>query len=465
MERGDPKAVLAQIEAERIETVRLCFVDQHGILRGKTLVADAIEGAFEQGVGLPATLLLKDTSHRTVFPIWDGDAGLGNLPLGGASDVFLRPDARWFVPLPWSPHSAILLCDVVDATGAEISVSSTAVLRRAVTALTAAGYRAVMGLEVEFQVFCVTDPGLAHAQATMPPAPPATENLTQGHQFLTETRYAEAEALLDQLRRQAQAMGLAPRTVEVEMGPSQFEFTFAPGDPETQAARYVLFRTMVKECCRAQGLHASFMAKPRLPNAAANGWHIHQSLIRVDDGQNVFVPVDGDLLTPEASGWIAGLLDHALSTCPMTNPTVNSYKRFTPYQLAPNRVLWGRDNRGAMVRALMRPGDPAARVENRVADASANPYFAFAAQIHAGLSGLAAGRTAPAPTETPYATDDALLPTDLGQALDRFEGCDWVRSAFGSEVQAYVLQLKRAEWERYLASISEWEHQEYFGLF
>ncbi len=460
----DKEAVLAHVRQHGLETIRLCFVDPHGILRGKTLVASALESAFESGIGVPSTLLLKDTSHRTVFPIWSEDAKVGGLPLAGASDVLLRPDPAGFVPLPWSPHSAILLCDVEDRTGAPVPFSSTAVLMGAVDALAEAGFDAVFGLEVEFQVFRVTDPALGHAEATMPPAPPQTQNLTQGHQYLTETRYGEAQPLLDTLRRTAEAMGLAPRSVEIEMGPSQFEFTFAPGDPRAQAARYVLFRTMVKEVCHAEGLHASFMAKPRLPNAAANGWHIHQSLVSKDSGANLFMPETPGTLTPEASGWIAGLLDHAAPLCLLTNPTVNSYKRFAPYQLAPNRVLWGRDNRGAMIRALLSPGDAASRVENRVPDSTANPYFALAGQIHAGLSGLMSGSRAPAPSETPYDGEARALPTDLGAAIADFEHSAFVRDAFGGEVQSYLATLKRAEWERYLMTISEWEHQEYFGL-
>ena len=50
--------------------VRLSFADQHGILRGKTLVAGEIDAALKNGVGFTTTMLLKDTSHRTVFPVW-----------------------------------------------------------------------------------------------------------------------------------------------------------------------------------------------------------------------------------------------------------------------------------------------------------------------------------------------------------------------------------------------------------
>ena len=457
-------AVLADLEEHGIETVRVVFVDQHGILRGKTLVAGAMPSAFQTGVGVPSTLLLKDTAHRTVFPVWQPGVQISDLPLAGAGDVILKPDPDRFWRLPWAPHSALILSAVHDRQGTPVAVSSDAVLAQAVNALDAAGYRAVFGLEVEFQVFQRVDAALGHAQATMPPAPVQTQNLTQGHQYLTETRYGEVEDLLDDLRRTAEQLGLEPRSMEIEMGPSQFEFTFAPSDPQTQADRFVLFRTMVKELCHARGLHASFMAKPNLPNAAANGWHIHQSLVETKQGRPALVPDSADVLTDEASAWMAGLLKHASACCLLTNPTVNSYKRFAPFQLAPNRIQWARDNRGAMIRALLTPGDPASRIENRVADSTVNPHFAIAGQIMAGLDGLSAGLVAPDATETPYEGADKL-PQSLLAAIEAFENNAFIASRFGEGFQSYLTTLKRAEWDRYLMTVSEWEQQEYFGLF
>ena len=164
--------------------------------------------------------------------------------------------------------------------------------------------------------------------------------------------------MLDLLRRTAQAMAIPVWSVEIEMGPSQFDFTFASADPMTIAELAVNFRTMVKEICHSRGLHASFMAKPNLPHAAANGWHIHQSVIDTRSGANLFEPEDGRM-SEFAGHWLAGLLEHASASCLLTTPTVNGYKRYAPYQLVPNRIGWGHDNRGAKVRAITAAGDPA----------------------------------------------------------------------------------------------------------
>ena len=457
--------LLAEFNAQSIETVRLVFVDQHGILRGKTVVSSALASVFSSGIGMPSTLLLKDTAHKTVFPVWSDDVSVGEVALQGASDVLAVPDPNTATKVPWSPHSRMILCDVLDRNKAPIIFSSRHVLKNVLSQLDAQGYSAVMGLEAEFQVFERLDSGCNHEQATMPPAAIKTRNVTQGWQFLTETRYGEAEPLLDALRRAAQEMELGLRTVEIEMGPSQFEFTFDPTDPAKQADRYVMFRTMVKEVCHQRGLHASFMAKPKLPNAASNGWHIHQSLLHNNSGKNAFMPTEEGELTKEASGWIAGLLQHAASCCLLTTPTVNGYKRYEPFQLAPNRVAWGYDNRGAMVRALLYPDDEASRVENRVADSTVNPHFALAAQILSGLDGIKQSTVPPEATASPYAENAKKLPQSMIEAVDAFNNSALFRETLGSAFVDYLTQIKRSEWERYLMTVSEWEQNEYFNLY
>lgn len=453
---------VALVEADGIETIRTVLADPHGILRGKTIAAGRLADAFASGIRAPSTLLLKDVSHRTVFPVW---SDTGDAPMRGAADILLIPLSDTFRRLPWSPHSALLHCDVALTTGAPVSFASRQVLHTACERLSKRSMQAVMGLEVEFQVFEVTDPAREHADTTMPARPPTTRALNQGYQYLTETRYGEAEALLDKLRRSAQAIGMPVHSVEIEMGPGQFEFTFAPADPMTIADMAVNFRTMAKEICRREGLLASFMARPRLPNAASNGWHVHQS-VRNADGQNLFVPETGGMLTPTASGWIAGLLHHAAASCIATTPTVNGYKRYTAYLLAPNRIGWAHDNRGAMLRTLMAPGDPASRVENRAPDSTANPYFALAFQILSGLDGIEKGLAAPLPLARPYDDEDAEhLPANLLAAIERFEESDLYRIALGDGFMSYLARLKRAEWDRYLATVSEWEQAEYFTAF
>ena len=458
-------ALLARVADSEIETIRVLFPDQHGLLRGKTIVSSALRSALRSGLTAPSTLLLKDTAHRTVFPVWSEDPGVSAGPMQGANDILIVPDATTFRPLPWAPHSAWIFCTPRRTDGSAIPFAPRDVLQSAIDRLSASGRALMVGLEVEFHVFRKLDDRLAHTDATMPAQPARTANLGHGYQFLTESRYDAAEEMLDDLRRNAQALGLPVRSVEIEMGPSQFEFTFDPADPMTHADNMMMFRAMVKETCERKGLHATFMCKPNVENGAASGWHLHQSLVDPETGANLMIPDDNGTLSADAQGWIAGLLEHAAESCLLTTPTVNGYKRFRPHQLAPDRIQWARDNRGAMIRALMTPGDTASRIENRVAETTANPYYFFASQILSGFDGIERGLSAPDPVETPYAGNAPRLPESLLSAIQLFECSAFYRGALGDTFVDYLSHIRRSEWNRYHLAVSEWEQAEYFGIY
>ncbi|BAR56516.1 glutamine synthetase [Bradyrhizobium diazoefficiens] len=60
------------VEEKNLEVIRLAFPDQHGILRGKTIIAAEAIASLESGCSITTTMLAKDTSHRTVFPVFIG---------------------------------------------------------------------------------------------------------------------------------------------------------------------------------------------------------------------------------------------------------------------------------------------------------------------------------------------------------------------------------------------------------
>ncbi len=458
-------ALLNKVEQSGLETIRILFADQHGILRGKTIVASALPSVLANGLGVPGTLLLKDTSHRTSFPVWTDTSSEHTGPLAGAADVLLVPQPDTFRELPWTNKSAWIFCTPVLKDGTAIDFAPRTVLQRSIEQLAARSLQLVVGLEVEFHVFELLDAHREHADTSMPGKAPLTRSLAQGYQFLTETRYADLEPVMDDLRHHCEKLQLPIRSMEVEMGPSQFEFTFEPADPLTHADNMMMFRTMVKEVCARQGLHASFMCRPKLDNIASNGWHLHQSVIDTNNGNNLMMPEVGRELSPVAGHWIAGLLAHARESCLLTTPTVNGYKRYQPYQLAPDSIQWGRDNRGAMIRDLTRPNDPASRIENRVAETAANPYYFFASQILSGLSGVEQKLPPPQAVEKPYDNNSDALPGSLIEAIEAFSDSELYRAKAGDGFVDYLTTLKRAEWKRYSMTVSDWEHTEYFSLF
>jgi glutamine synthetase len=265
-------------------------------------------------------------------------------------------------------------------------------------------------------------------------------------------------------------------SLEVELGPSQYEFTFAPEKGLAAADTMALFRSAMKQVARRHGYLLSFMCRPRLPNTFASGWHLHQSLLDRKSGRNLFVSSEkAELLSPLGRQFLAGLLTHARAAAAFTTPTINGYKRYHgANSMAPIQAIWAHDNRGAMIRVLGEPGDPATHLENRAGEPLANPYLYIASQIHAGLDGVAR-KLDPGPSaDTPYEVTAEPLPKSLAEALASLKADACFRAGFGDVFVDYLLRIKAAEIARCdaetngqsgaMTEVTAWEHKEYFDL-
>jgi glutamine synthetase len=439
--------------------VRFAFADPHGVLRGKTLVAGEAARILRSGCGITRTTLLKDLSGRTAFPVFSAGGGDGVI---GTGDMMMIPDPTTFRVLPWAPHTGWLLCDLTTMDGAPLAISSRQVMRTALAQLAERSLTFCAGLEVEFHLFRLTA-GHAQFDEAGPPGPaPEVEALNQGYQYLTELRYDELDPILDVLRSDLQALGLPLRSLEIEYGPSQVEATFAPTIGLAPADLMVLFRSATKQICRRRGYLATFMCRPHLPGVVSSGWHLHQS-VRHADGRNGFMATDAPM-SQMARHWLGGLLAHAPAATAFSTPTINGYKRYRPNSMAPDRVSWGRDNRGVMVRVIGGPGDPATRLENRVGEPAANPYLYMASQIAAGLDGIAHATDPGPPAEGAYDGPGRPLPASLMEAVAALRGSTMFREAFGTRFVDYFAALKEAEIARFLSAVTDWEHREYFAM-
>jgi glutamine synthetase len=456
----------AIIQDKKLETIRLSFADQHGILRGKTLIASEAVASLESGCSVTTTMLAKDTAHKTVFPVFTAGGGFGMKEMEGAADFLMVPDPLTFRVLPWSPDTGWLLCDIYFGDGKPVPFSTRQLYRSVLNRLGERGYDFVAGLEVEFHLFKLEDTHMAPHYAGQPGEPPSVSLLSHGYQYLTEQRYDQMAPALDVIRRDVLALGLPLRSVEVEFGPSQCEFTFAPKKGIEPADNMVLFRSAVKQIARRHGYHATFMCRPKLPNVFASGWHLHQSLVSRSDSKNAFMATDGsETLSPLARNYLAGLLAHARAAAVFTTPTINGYKRYRSYSLAPDRAIWGRDNRGVMIRVLGAPNDPGTRLENRVGEPAANPYLYMASQILSGLDGIERKLDPPLSADTPYETKADLLPKSLREAVFALGDDPFFRKELGAAFVDYYVHIKNAEIERFQAEVSDWEHREYFEMF
>lgn len=464
-QREAADGLLRRVAKDGIEIVRFSFPDVHGILRGKAVLPESLPSAMRDGLSLTSTLLIKDTSHRTVVPVFSAGAGIGMPEFQGAADVVMVPDPTTFRMLPWAENTGWMLCDLYFADGRPVPFATRHLMRGMIDRLDESGFEFVAGLEVEFHITRMLDPKLAAGDAGQPGTPPEVGILHQGYNYLTEQRLDQMEPILQILRRDIVALGLPLASVEVEFGPSQCEFVFRPGKGLQPADDMVLFRSAAKQICHRHGYHATFMCRPALPNVMSSGWHLHQSLV-TRDGANAFANADdASQLSATGRHYLAGLLEGACETAAFTTPTINGYKRFRANSLAPDRVAWGRENRGAMLRVITGTSPAASRIENRIGEPAANPYLYMASQIACGLSGIAAGREPPPPVDTPYETETRKLPTTLEAAIGLLNDASIIRDYFGNRFIEYFSMIKTHEIQRYNLHVSDWEQAEYFNIF
>jgi glutamine synthetase len=454
------------VEERKLEVIRLAFPDQHGILRGKTLIASEAIASLESGCSITTSLLAKDTAHRSVFPVFSSGGGFGMKEMEGAADALMVADPTTFRVLPWELTTGWMLCDLYFNDGRPVPFATRGLYERVLDQLAKRGYDFVAGLEVEFHLFKLEDAKMAPEDAGQPGNPPSVSLLSHGYQYLTEQRYDQMEPALEIIRRHVLALGLPLRSVEVEFGPSQCEFTFQPTKGLAPADNMVLFRSAVKQIARRHGYHATFMCRPKLPNVFASGWHLHQSLVSRATGENAFMAKGkGEALSEFGKHYLAGLLEHARASTVFTTPTINGYKRYRSYSLAPDRAIWGRDNRGVMIRVLGGAGEAATRLENRIGEPAANPYLYMASQILSGLDGVDR-KLDPGPSaDAPYETKAALLPKSLREAVFALNDDPFFRDTLGAAFVDYYVHIKNAEIERFQAEVSDWEHREYFEMF
>jgi glutamine synthetase len=470
-----------QVEAEKLRYVRLAWSDPHGYARAKTLTVPAFLSALSGGYNISVATTTLDSAGARVFASFTRGGGMGLDEMTGSPNLTVVADPATFRTLPWAPGTGWILCDEYFSDGRPFHFAPRQLLRKVLQKLAARRWTSVIGTEIEWYLFRVADEHLSDDNIGEPGRrgrPIRTFPVEPGYHYHSESNMDLMQSVFDALGDAFEQLGLGLRSIENEWGPGQVECTFAPRAALDAADHVLLFRTATRQICRRLGYFATFMCRPALKGYYASGWHLHQSLTDASSGKNLFVADEaGELLSPFGSHYLAGVLRYALAGTVFAAPTVNGYRRFRPNSLAPDRVGWAYDNRGAMVRVLGGAGDPATRLENRAGEPAANPYLYILSQAVAGLAGIEATLMPPPPDDAPYTAERPLLPKSLPEALDALDKEPLFRRELGDIFVDYFVKLKRTEYGRYRQSleqnpasqqpdeVSEWEQNEYFDFF
>ena len=428
------------------------YVDIHGVPKGKIVPITHFEH-FAHGSELYTGYALD---------------GLGQSP--NDDEISSVPDLDHMIRLPWQPEVLWMPADN-EFKREPYEVSTRVLLKRVLAEAAAAGFKFNLGIECELYV-------IQQDEAGRLVIPNPDDNLIKSAYDVK--RFFDAYPFLDQMVTTMNGLGWDVYSLDHEDGNCQFEFDFAYADALTMADRYTFFRFMAKKIAADHGFLATFMPKP-FADKTGNGAHFNMSLADPATGMNLFqAEPDKD---PRGLGlsllgyqFIAGILRHGRALCAAFAPSVNSYKRLirrgamSYYSWAPIFNSFGTNNRTNSIRVPMGGG----RCESRNADSSCNPYLAAALVLAAGLEGIREGLDPGDPhNENLYEfTDTELrergiepLPKTLGEAVDAFEADPFTERVLGSVLKQEFITYKRAEWEEYHQTVSQWEIDRYARLY
>jgi len=381
-----PSEVLKLIKEKEVKFADLRFTDT----RGK-----------EQHVTIPAKLVDEDLFRDG--KMFDGSSIAGWKGIN-ESDMILMPDANTAVVDPFFEEITVnLRCDVIEpATMQGYERDPRSLGKRAEAYLRSTGIAdgALFGPENEFFIFDSVRSGssvngcfyeIDSVQGAWNSGKAYPEG-NKGHRPGLKGGYfpvPPVDAFQDIRSAMCQAMEEMGLKVEVHHHEvatgGQAEIGVSAGGLVRKADEVQILKYCIHNVAASYGKTATFMPKP-LVGDNGNGMHVHQSLQK--EGKALFAGDKYGGLSDLALYYIGGIIKHAKALNAITNPGTNSYKRLVPGFEAPTLLAYSARNRSASIRIPWVSNPKARRIEVRFPDSCANPYFAFAAMMMAGLDGI-----------------------------------------------------------------------------
>lgn len=444
-EAMDLKTIQEKIKAANIDSLRIDFVDLHGVCRSKLAPARRLEALLEEGLHHAQATYALDLSNNVAMGTGCGDEVEWR-------DMVVKPDLSTFAILPHMTATARLIGNSHREDGSPHPVDPRNVLMRVVKRYEDKGWRPVSASELEFFLFTKEAGG-------------ATQYYNPGLSCVYQVNpIIDRQGILRLLQNTFLDLGLEIIYLNSEFFPGQFEVNWKYDHALVMADQTFTFKYVCKEIAAMNNLLLTFMGRPR-NEGGGSGYHVHLSVSDLKTRKNLFDDPDGvEGMSQMMRHFLGGQMAHAKEMAALLAPTVNSYKRYVPDSFAPYYLAWGRDNRTVYCRIPDERG-PATRVENRLPCAAANPYLVMAALFAAGLDGIE-NKIDPGEPATGdiYGAAPETYPTVtqyFRDALNDLKGSSWLREALGPEVIHAFVALKEHELARYRTYVSDWEFSEY----
>jgi glutamine synthetase len=404
--------------------------DLAGHLRGKAFPARDLQSRLRKGMGYTGANIMMSAFG----PIYDN-------PFGTLGDLTLVPDPSTKVDVAFTGHASerFYLADIRTPEGEPWDCCPRNFLRRALDDL-----RSHAGL----QILSAFEQELVYTGVE------AESGTTYGHDSYRHQGMF-GEVLMSAIRR----AGVTPDSFLPEYAPRQYEVTVAPTLGMRAADEAVIVRELIKGVAFRLGKRAILSPIVDL-NGVGNGTHIHFSL-RGEDGRPIMHdPSRPYGLSKVAEPFVAGILHHLPALVALTAPSIVSYFRLRPNRWAPVWANLAERDRGASLRVcavVAAASEDAAHqfnVEYRVSDATASPFIALGAIVHAGVDGIRNAMSLDMPpAQTVWEMTDqqrrdigiATLPGSLAQALDLLAANVTVRGWLGPQLFDAYVRLRRSE--------------------
>lgn len=440
-EQQAAEARLDEARRAGVKRVRVHFTDLTGISRNKVVPLTMLEELVEEGVNFCIGAYAVSHAGEVIE-----ETGLGSE--AEFRDIKVYPDLSTLKVLPWEGETGICMADV-HFDGELLPCDPRGILKRAIAELDKRGYKAACGHELEFFLLRAGSNGYEQYAA-------------QPGMVYTQTPSVDTEGVIREMEDAVCALGLPYVCSNQEYFGSQWEINLRYADALEAADDSHLLKLAIKEIASKHGLMATFMGKP-LEGEGTSGYHLHLSLW--ENGDNAFEDPEGqDGLSDLCRHFIAGQLEHGRAMTAVLAPTINAYKRFVTFAMAPYTVTWGPDNRTVFIRIPVERGN-ATRVENRVGDGTANAYLAAAVALFAGIDGIDRQLDpGPGVRGDAYAAEGfPLVPLSLAEAIDALEQDTYLTENLGPQFVRAFAALKRDEHKRFSSSVTDWEIREYLN--